>query len=234
MFVLVPISFSSGEYLEFPPPGYSLRWYKTFFGEYEWLMATQRSFLVAVLTTLLATFLGTLSALAFARGNLPGKDVIYALLLSPMIIPLIVISVAIYAFFSRLGIVGTTLGLVIGHTIIACPFVFVTVSAALSNYNMEIEYASLSLGANRLITFFRVTLPIIKAGVFSGALFAFIISFDEIVIAMFISGWKYTLPVKMWQDLRSEINPTIAAVSTMLICLSSIIFTVISLYQKKE
>jgi len=234
IFIVIPMSFSSADYLQFPPPGFSLKWYRSFFNDYHWLLAAERSFKVAIITTILATFLGILSSLSFMRGNLKKKDFINFLLLSPMIFPVIVISIAIYGFYAKLGIIGTVFGLVIGHTIMAVPFVFVTVSAALTNYNMEIEYASLSLGANRLKTFLKITLPIIRPGVLSGALFAFIISFDEVVVSMFISGWRYTLPVKMWMDVRSEINPTITAVSSLLICLSVIILGSTNLLMRKK
>lgn len=223
IFVVIPMSFSSADYMQFPPPGFSLKWYRSFFNDHHWLLATKRSFVVAIITTIFSTFLGILSSLSFTKGNLKGKNFINFLLLSPMIIPVIVISVAIYSLYATLGLIGTVFGLVIGHTIMAFPFVFITVSAALTDFNIEMEYASLSLGANRLKTFLKVTLPIIRPGVMSGAIFAFIISFDELVVSMFITGWRYTLPVKMWMDIRTEINPTITAVSSLLICLSVII-----------
>jgi putative spermidine/putrescine transport system permease protein len=234
IFIVIPMSFSSADYLQFPPPGFSLKWYRSLFGDYHWLLAAERSFKVAIITTILSTFLGILSSLSFIRGNFKGKNYINFLLLSPMIFPVIIIAIAIYGFYANLGIVGTVFGLVIAHTVMAFPFVFVTVSAALTNYNMEIEYASLSLGANRLKTFLKITLPIIRPGVMSGALFAFIISFDEVVVSMFISGWRYTLPVKMWMDVRTEINPTITAVSSLLICLSIVVLGTTTLLLKKK
>ena len=234
IFVVIPISFSSADYLQFPPPGFSLKWYRVFFNDYQWLLAAKRSFEVAIITTIFSTFLGILSSLSFMKGNLKGKEFINFLLLSPMIIPVIIISVAIYGLYASLGLIGTVFGLVIGHTIMAFPFVFVTVSAALTDFNIEIEYASLSLGANRLKTFLKVTLPIIRPGVMSSAIFAFIISFDELVVSMFITGRRYTLPVKMWMDIRSEINPTITAVSSLLICLSVIILGSTNLLMRKK
>ncbi len=221
VFVIIPISFSSARFLQFPPQGFSLQWYADYFGSRVWVSATLLSFQVGILTTLFATFLGVLASLALVRGNFKGKKLIYAMLLSPLIIPVIIVGVSLYYFFSWLHIIGTMWGLVMAHTCLAIPFVVVNVTATLQGFDITLERAALSLGASRLTTFMKVTFPLIRPGVITGALFAFITSFDEVVIAIFISGSRaVTLPKQMWDGIRISINPTISAVSSLLIVFS--------------
>ncbi len=221
VFVIIPISFSSARFLQFPPQGFSLQWYADYFGSRVWVSATLLSFQVGILTTLFATFLGVLASLALVRGNFKGKKLIYAMLLSPLIIPVIIVGVSLYYFFSWLHIIGTMWGLVMAHTCLAIPFVVVNVTATLQGFDITLERASLSLGASRLTTFMKVTFPLIRPGVITGALFAFITSFDEVVIAIFISGSRaVTLPKQMWDGIRISINPTISAVASLLIVFS--------------
>jgi len=221
IFVIIPISFSSARFLQFPPQGFSLQWYADYFGSRTWVSATILSFQVAILTMLCATFLGTLASLALVRGNFKGKKLIYAMLLSPLIIPVIIVGVSLYYFFSWLHIIGTMWGLVMAHTCLALPFVVVNVTATLQGFDITLERAALSLGASRFTTFMKVTFPLIRPGVITGALFAFITSFDEVVIAIFISGSRaVTLPKQMWDGIRISINPTISAVSSLLIVFS--------------
>jgi putative spermidine/putrescine transport system permease protein len=218
LFVVLPISISSAKYLEFPPRGISLQWYEQFFRSKEWVRATLNSLKIATMTSLFATLLGIPAALTLARHRFKGKQVIYSLLLSPMIIPVIIVAIAIYFFFAGFKLVDNIYSLALAHTILALPVVLITVSAALQGFDQTLEYAAMSLGANRLKTFFKVTLPLIRPGVITGALFAFITSFDEIVIAIFLSGSRaITLPRRMWSSIREEIDPTIAAVSSILI-----------------
>ena len=220
-FVIIPISFSSAKFLQFPPQGFSLQWYADYFGSRTWVSATILSFQVAILTMLCATFLGTLASLALVRGNFKGKKLIYAMLLSPLVIPVIIVGVSLYYFFSWLHLIGTMWGLVMAHTCLALPFVVVNVTATLQGFDITLERAALSLGASRLATFMKVTFPLIRPGVITGALFAFITSFDEVVIAIFITGSRaVTLPRQMWDGIRISINPTISAVASLLIVFS--------------
>jgi putative spermidine/putrescine transport system permease protein len=172
-------------------------------------------------TAVMATILGTLASLGLVRGRFRGRNIINAFLVSPLIIPAIIVAIGVYFFYARLQIVGSPFALALAHTALAIPFVVINVSATLYGFDERLEYAAMNLGANRWQTFRHVTLPIIKPGVFAGALFAFITSFDELIVALFISGTgAVTLPRKMWDGLRQEIDPTIAAVSTILITVS--------------
>ena len=221
LFIVIPISLSAGDFLEFPPPGWSLRWYASYFRQGPWLHATLLSFEVAIVTTLASTVLGTLAAYGVLRGRLRQRPLVVSLIVSPIIVPPIVIGVAIYGLLAQWDLIGRFAGLVIGHSIGSIAYVMVIVSATLAGFDRSLERASMSLGAGPLLTFRRVTFPLIRAGVISGAVFAFIHSFDEVVITMFISGVHVqTLPLKMWEDIRNQIDPTIAAVSTMLILTS--------------
>lgn len=231
--VVIPMSFSSAELLAFPPPGYSLRWYANFFARPEWTLAGRNSFLVAGLTTVLATGLGTMAALGLVRGRVPLRALVTAVFLTPMIVPAIVTAVAVYGLYATLRLTGTVAGMVLAHTVLALPFVIVNVSAVLQGMDWRIEQAARSLGASPLRAFWLVTLPLVRPGILAGALFAFITSFDELVVALFISGIEaVTLPVQMWSGIRFEINPTVAAVSTMLIAMSALVFAVVSIARR--
>ncbi len=220
IFIIIPMSFSSSRFLQFPPRGFSLQWYAEYFGSRNWISATLRSFQVGILTMVFATILGTLASFAIVRGDFKGKMLLYGMILSPIIIPVIITSVAVYYIFANLRMVGSIWGLVLAHTVLALPFVVVNVTATLQGFDITLERASLSLGANRLVTFLRVTFPVIWPGIISGALFAFITSFDEVVVAIFLCGSKPTLPKQMWDGIRVSINPTITAVASLLIVFS--------------
>ena len=236
VFVVVPVSFSSAKYLQFPPPGWSLQWYENYLIRPGWVDATFLSIRVALVTTLLATILGTAASLALVRGRFPGRNAINSFMVSPLVVPTIIVAIGIYFFYARVRLVGHPLGLSLAHTALALPFVITNVSATLHGFDERLEFAAMNLGANRWQTFRRVTLPIIRPGVFAGALFAFITSFDELIVALFVSGTgAVTLPRKMWDGLRQEIDPTIAAVSTILITLSiAILLTAELLRQRAE
>ncbi len=201
-----------------------------------WVPATLLSIRVAVAVAILATVLGTAASLALVRGRFPGRDAVNSFIVSPLIVPGIIVAIGIYFVYAQAKLVGNPLGLVFAHTALALPFVVTNVSATLQGFDERLEYAAMNLGANRWQTFRRVTLPIIRPGVFAGALFAFITSFDELIVALFISGsGAVTLPRKMWDSLRQEIDPTIAAVSTVLIAISVLIlFTAELLRQRSE
>jgi putative spermidine/putrescine transport system permease protein len=222
--IVVALSFSSASYLTFPPPAFGIRWYRVYLGSSEWLASTWLSLAVAACVVVLSTTLGTLASLGLAR--LPGamRATIGALILSPLIVPGIVVAIGIYYVFARYRLVGTPAGLVLAHTCLAVPFVVTSVSASLAGLDRRLEQAALSLGATPLATFRQVILPLILPGVLVGALFAFITSFDELIIALFLSGsGAITLPRRMWDDLRFAIDPTIAAVSTLTIALTALL-----------
>jgi putative spermidine/putrescine transport system permease protein len=220
--VVAVVSFSSATYLTFPPPAFGLNWYATYFGSEDWLRPTWLSIWVAACVVVLSTFLGTLASLGIARLPRPLGVMASGLILSPLIVPVIVVAIGIYYTFSRYGLIGTPIAMVLAHTCLAVPFVVTSVSASLSSIDPRLEQAALGLGATPCGTFWQVTLPLIRPGVLVGALFAFITSFDELVVALFLSGsGAVTLPRRMWDDLRFQIEPTIAAVSTLTIVLTA-------------
>ena len=228
--VVVPISFSSAKYLTFPPPGWSVQWYERYLGSREWMSATVRSFEVALLTTVAATAVGTSAAMALRR-PFRGRSLARLIILAPMVVPVIIVAIAIYGLYAKLRMVGTLHGLVLAHTVLALPFVVVVVSATLSGFDSTLELAAQNLGANGWQTFRFVTFPLIRPGIVSAALLAFVTSFDEVVVAIFVSGTQAaTLPKQMWDGIRTEIDPTVAAVSTLLIgvttaviCISAVV-----------
>jgi putative spermidine/putrescine transport system permease protein len=235
VFVVAPVSFSSAKYLQFPPPGWSLQWYENYFSRPGWVPATLLSIRVALITAVLATTLGTAASLALVRGRFPGRNAINSFMVSPLVVPGIIVAIGVYFFYAQARLVGNPLGLAFAHTALALPFVVTNVSATLHGFDERLEYAAMNLGANRWQTFRRVTLPIIRPGVFAGALFAFIVSFDELIVALFVSGsGAVTLPRKMWDSLRQEIDPTIAAVSTILITLSILILLSAELLRQRS
>jgi putative spermidine/putrescine transport system permease protein len=215
---IVPLSFSASSFLAYPMPGWSLQWYEQLLASEDWARAARNSFIVAPLATLLATVLGTLAAVGLARVQFKGKSVLMSVLIAPMVVPIVVVGVGTYLVFARIGLADTYLGLVLSHAALGAPFVVTTVLATLQGFNHNLVRASLGLGAGPVQTFFRVTLPVIAPGVISGALFAFATSFDEVVVTLFIAGpAQATLPRQMFTGIRENINPTIAAVATLLI-----------------
>ena len=215
---IVPLSFSDSSFLAYPVPGWSLKWYRNLFESAEWTRATRNSFIVAPAATLIATVLGTLAAVGLSRGDFRGKGLLMAVLIAPMVVPIIVVGVATYLYFAPLGLADTYFGLIVVHAALGAPFVLTTVLATLANFNHNLVRASLSLGETPFNTFFRVTLPVIAPGVISGALFAFATSFDEVVVTLFLAGAEQaTLPRQMFTGIRENISPTIAAVATLLI-----------------
>jgi len=216
--IVVPLSFSSAKFLSFPPPGVSTQWYAAFFGSDAWLSAAWTSIWVASGVTVLAVLLGTPAAIGLHRGRFPGRGVVRALFLSPLIVPGIIVAIGTYFVYARFGLVGRPIALVLAHTCIAVPFVVINVGAALHGVDRRLEQAAQNLGASPFATFWQVTLPLIRPGIFAGAVFAFITSFDELLIALFLSGsTAVTLPRRMFDQIRFDIDPTIAAVSAMLI-----------------
>lgn len=233
--VVIPLSFSSASYLSFPPPGFSLHWYRNFFTRADWISSAWLSIWVGLAVTVLATTLGTPASVALVRGRFAGKGLVNAFILSPLIVPGIIVAIGIYFFYARLGVVGNPIALVLAHTCLAVPFVVINVSATLYGFDERLEYAAMSLGASPWGAFRQVTLPLIRPGVLAGALFAFITSFDELIVALFVSGTTaVTLPRRMWEGIRFEIDPTIAAVSTILVAFSGALLLTAELLRRRS
>jgi putative spermidine/putrescine transport system permease protein len=210
LLVVIPISFVDSRFLQFPPEALSLRWYRNYFDDPDFLDATIFSFLIGVPSCLIATTLGTLAALGMTRTRFFGKGVIYALTISPIIVPVIIVSLALYIFFARLDLIGSPFGLILAHSILAMPFSVLIVSATLEHFDVTLERAARVLGAGPIRTFWHVTFPAIRPAVLASA------------IALFVMGRRQTLPVRIWQDLRFEIDPTVAAVASLLIALTAV------------
>lgn len=226
--VIVPLSFSDSSFLSYPMPGVSLRWYQNLFESDEWMRAAKNSFIVAPAATLIATILGTLAAVGLNKAEFRGKGLVMAVLISPMVVPVVVVGVGVYFFFAQIGLSESYAGLILAHAALGAPFVVTTVSATLQGFNHNLVRASLSLGAGPLTTFFRITLPVIAPGLISGALFAFATSFDEVVITLFVAGpGQSTLPRQMFSGIRENISPTIAALATILIVFSTCLLLVL-------
>lgn len=233
LLVIVPISFSPAQYLAFPPTGISFQWYERFFGRPEWMASVWVSLQVATLSMILTVILGMLASISLVRGQFRGKTVIYSVILAPMIVPVIVTATGTFFFFSKLGMLGTVGAIALGHTIVALPIVVIIVSATLQGFDERLEQAAISLGANPLTAFRRITLPMIAPGVVSGALFAFLTSFDELIIPLFLGGPKaQTLAVRIWNSVLLEIEPTIAAVSTFLIGVALLVLLLAALLKR--
>lgn len=223
-FIMVPLSFTESTVLDWPPRGFSTHWYQAYLDSPAWISATWRSFQVAGLTAVLSMLIGTPAAFGLMRGLKRGNALVLGFLLSPLIVPRIIISVGLFYLFSRLALVGTTTGLVLGHTILAIPYVVVSVMAVLKNYDQRYDNAAWSLGANRVRCFWHITLPLLRGGLLAAFLFAFVTSFDELTVSLFISGgMDSTLPKQMWDSATLQVNPVLAAVSTLLLLLIAIV-----------
>ncbi|KRE16836.1 ABC transporter permease [Bosea sp. Root381] len=227
LIVVVPISFSDSTYLQFPPPRYSLRWYREFLGDPNWLDAAWRSLKIGVTTGVMATALGTLISISLVRGSYPGKSALEQFVMAPIALPSIVYSVAAYKLFSTFQLVGSWQGIALAHTIHALPLVVLVVGSSLRTIDVSTELAAQGLGASWITAVRRITLPQIRPALVSAAFIAFISSFDELVIAMFLGGINVTLPKKMFDSIMYEIDPTIAAVSVLQIALVVIVLLVI-------
>lgn len=223
--VVIPLSFTDKASLVFPPTGWSLRWYKSFFSDPQWTAALGNSLLIGLLVALFATTLGLLAAMGLRA--LVNRKLATALslgLLSPMVVPAIVVAIGIYSVFLKLGLLGTLLGFVFAHTVLALPFTVVAITAGFAGFDERLELAAQSLGASKITTFFKVTLPNIVPGMVSGALFAFVTSFDEVMISLFIkSPYLETLPVKMYASVTRDTDPTLASAATVILVLTTAI-----------
>jgi len=239
---IIPLSFNAEDFFTFTPEmlalspeGYSLKHYEDFFSSGDWQKALKNSFLIAPAATLLATSLGTLAAIGLTQGHVPFRRTIMAILISPMIVPLIISAAGMYFFYSRIGLQGTYWGVVLAHAALGTPFVIITVTATLVGFDRSLTRAAASLGADPLTTFFKVQMPLIIPGVVSGALFAFITSFDEVVVVLFLgSAGQKTLPWQMFTGLREQISPTILAVATIMVFMSIVLLTVLELLRRRS
>ena len=240
--VIIPLSFNAvpfftftKEMLAFDPAGYSLKWYEDFFTNLNWQGAVQNSVIIAIFSTLISTTLGTLAALGLSRAQMPYRTLIMSILISPMIVPLIISAAGMFFFYSRIGIQGTHIAVILAHAALGTPFVVITVTATLSGFDNNLIRASSSLGAPPSTTFFKVIVPLITPGVISGALFAFITSFDEVVVVLFVGSYRQrTIPWQMFSGIREQISPTILAVATLLVVVSILLLFTIELLRRRN
>ena len=240
--IIIPLSFNaqdfftfSPEMLRLDPAGYSLKHYHDFFTNPDWQGPLWNSLAIAPVATLIAVSLGTLAAIGLSQSHVPFKGAIMAILISPMIVPLIISAAGMYFFYSRLGLQGTYWGVVLAHAVLGIPFVIITVTATLVGFDRSLVRAAANLGADPVTTFFKIQMPLILPGVISGALFAFITSFDEVVVVLFVgSASQKTLTWQMFIGLREQISPTILAVATILVTISVLLLTTLELLRRRS
>jgi putative spermidine/putrescine transport system permease protein len=259
--VIIPLSFNAEPYftftqemLSFDPKGYSLRWYDRIlthgmanpdiprddvwwsdaWNNGQWIHSAKNSVIIGVVSTIVATVLGTIAALGLSRPEMPFRRLIMALLISPMIVPLIITATGLFFFYSTVGLAHTYVGIILAHAMLGIPFVIITVTATLVGFDHSLSYAAAGLGATPLTTFRQVILPLILPGVISGALFAFVTSFDEVVVVLFVASFdQHTIPLQMWNGIREQISPTILAVATILVFFSIFLLTTIELLRRR-
>ena len=240
--VIIPLSFNAvpfftftPEMLSFDPAGYSLKWYQDFFSNLNWQGAVKNSFIIAVFATLISTTLGTIAALGLSRAEMPKKALVMGILISPMIVPLIISAAGMYFFYTKVGLASTHLGVILAHAALGTPFVVITVTATLTGFDQSLIRAAATLGASPVRTFFKVIVPLILPGVISGALFAFITSFDEVVVVLFVGSFEQrTIPWQMFSGIREQISPTILAVATLLVVVSIMLLASVELLRRRS
>jgi putative spermidine/putrescine transport system permease protein len=232
--VIIPMSFTQARILSFPPEGFSFQWYQRMVTDPQWAAGIQHSAQVATLTAIVATVLGTLAALGLTRGRFPGRTLVNALALSPLIVPVVVIAIGMFALFVQWRIAGSLVGLVVAHTALALPFVIVNVGTSLRTMDRNLELAAANLGADPRRSFLHITLPLILPGVLAGAIFSFITSWDEVVVAIFMTSARYrTLPVEMWEQVRQVVDPTVAAVATTLLVVTTALLLILFVVRRQ-
>jgi putative spermidine/putrescine transport system permease protein len=240
--IVIPLSFNAEDFFTFTPgmlafesEAYSLKHYETFLTDERWTRAVQNSLMIAPAATLLSTALGTLAAIGLSSGTMPYKGAIMAVLISPMIVPLIISAAGMYFFYSRIGLQGTYAGVILAHAVLGTPFVIITVTATLVGFDRSLTRASANMGAGPVTTFFKVQMPLILPGVISGGLFAFITSFDEVVVVLFVGAQQQkTLPWQMFTGLREQISPAILAAATILVTLSIILLATVEILRRRS
>ncbi|RQR43253.1 ABC transporter permease [Burkholderia sp. Bp9140] len=230
LFLLLPIlfivalSFGDSQWLIFPPPGWTLTWYRQLLTNSDWLDSLLTSAQVAVIVTVLSVSIGFLASLALVRGKFRGRSFVQAFFITPMVLPVVVLAVALYAFVLRIGLNGTMTGFVIGHLILALPFSIISISNSLASFDVTVEDAALICGASPLEVKWRVTLPAIRLGLLAAAIFSFLASWDEVVVSIFMaSPTLQTLPVRIWATLRQDLTPVVAAASSLLVGLTAVL-----------
>ena len=232
--LVIPMSFSGSQYLEFPPRQWSLRWYESYFNSASWMQATATSLKAGVLTALVATPLGTMAAYGLIASRVKYAKLLTTLLLTPIVVPVILIGIGVFYAYVKLKLVNTLTGLVLAHSMLAIPVVMMVVSSTLKSFDLNQELVARSLGASRLRTFMQVTFPQIRFSVLTGAVMAFLTSFDEIIVSLFISGGDYsTLTRNMFNALRDQVDPTIAAISTLIVLSTSLMLALTQFIGKK-
>ena len=240
--IVIPMSFSGSQYLEFPPKNWSFRWYENYFssgqvgmGFNDWIGATWTSIKVAVLTIFVATPIGTMAAYGLINSGNRVRNILFPVMISPMMIPVILVAIGLFYFYVQFKMVNSILGLVLGHSLVAMPLVLIIVLSALKNYDMNQEKVARSLGASRIRAFFEITLPQIKFSIISASLISFLTSFDEVIISLFVAGGdNSTITRAMFLALRDQIDPTIAAISTILIIISTSLLILVQLFGTKK
>jgi putative spermidine/putrescine transport system permease protein len=252
LIAVIPISFSSSPFLQFTsemlsfqPEAFSMRWYKLLIGDCSdpgittvctdrWVRGAQNSLFIGIIATFLATTLGIMAALGLSRPHMPFRKAIMAIMISPLIVPLIITASGLFFFFAKFNLVATYTGLIFAHTVLGLPFVVITVTATLVGFDQNLTRAAASLGGSPFLNFFKIQMPLILPGVISGGLFAFITSFDEVVIVLFIGGpEQVTLPRQMWSGIRQEISPTILSAATILVIISILLLTTVELLRRR-
>jgi putative spermidine/putrescine transport system permease protein len=240
--VIIPLSFNAEPYFTFTPgmlaldpDAYSLRWYEDIISNEQWQHSTKNSIIVAFFATILATGLGTVAALGLSKPYMPFKAAIMGILISPMIVPLIISAAGMFFFYSSVGLAQTLPGIILAHTALGTPFVVITVTATLTGFDQSLVRAANNLGATPTTTFFKIIMPLILPGVISGGLFAFITSFDEVVVVLFLAGFEQrTIPRQMFSGLREQISPTILAVATVLVTFSILLLITVELLRRRS
>ena len=240
--IIIPLSFNATTYFSFTPEmlqldpdGYSLRHYRDFLNSPDWRLALSNSLKIAPMATIIAVSFGTLAAIGLSQRHVPFRRAIMAILISPMIVPLIISATGMFFFYAKIGLQGTYWGVVLAHAVLGVPFVIITVTATLVGFDTSLTRAAANMGAGPVTTFFKVQMPLILPGVISGGLFAFITSFDEVVVVMFMgSAQQQTLPWRMFTGLREQISPTILAVATILVLISVLLLTVLELLRRRS
>ncbi len=240
--VIVPLSFNelpfftfTPEMLRLDPSGYSMQWYEDFFTNPNWQNAVKNSIIIAVLATAISTVLGTLAALGLSHPAMPFRSSIMALLISPMIVPLIISATGMYFFYSGIGLQGTLFGVVLAHAVLGTPFVVITVTATMTGFDRTLIHAGLNLGASPLLVLRKIIVPLITPGIISGALFAFVTSFDEVVVILFVGSHRQrTIPWQMFSSIREHISPTILAVATLLIVWSVLLLATLEWLRRRN
>ena len=231
--IVVPMSFSSAKALTFPPPGFSLRWYEALFGNPRWIEAMSTSAILAVISSVAALLLGGLAAYGLRRGTFRGRDWAEGDFMAPLIVPPIVVAIALYLGLAKIGLLGSFLGLAVAHTILNVPLVIMVLGVAIRSFDLRIEQVAWSLGASWSYTVAKVVLPNLAPSVFAAWIFAFIGSFDEVIVTSFVAGKYDTVPKKMFNELILEVNPTITAVATLLIALTVLALAAVGVILKR-